>query len=610
MLTTAWVDGVKVTIDEYDKKASKEAFCEMGHKLCPKRGKKMVHHFAHYPNQKCDPWRLGTTYWHAQWQKIVADKANLEVCLDPNGKILGHSAFSGASAYSNIVAAKLDGHIADIIRPSNNPNSRPLIVEIQHSSMSKTTIEEREAYYQHMVWLFDFTPRMTTIDKCNKIEFTDGKICYLKHKVTYMAMLSCANYHAPITLPNQSASNSVKSDYTTVQSPHSGLLIPATSFDQVETRQTLFGLPINSPPTSGGNNNNLPPPTSSSFNISSIVNNASLAKPCRGDECFNDILTPAAGFFMIINTRTRHWFDTTKPTYFDTGFCILRFLLPLNGSFVLTLYMSYEEFILERMPPVNNEKVAKADWFKTINPAILIKLGMIPKIIDVQGITICRNRIIINHKTCELADVGLSQGMNNQWHAGSFYASQAASATTLMPTSTIPRTVNLESLPGGSSNDDMLLRMMTQATAGVSVKFNNLGTSGNIAGEILIVAKLRRFLGLSSSTEVAIVNKKGGEHILVYCNRETMNMKDKFKTLEMKYRKGANDAFTGTKKMSGRQAIKQTRGAIQSSLASATSGGMVKVDKLKKDHGDAFQKEERANWYAKVSHIESKLANL
>ena len=596
MLTTAVVNGVKVSIDEFSKTSKELAYCPMGHRVCAKKGGKIVHHFAHYPNSDpCDKWRGGMTYWHAQWQKIVLDKANLEVCLDPNGKILGHSAFNGASAYANVVATKLDGHIADIIRPSDNPNSRPLIVEIQHSSMSKETIDAREAYYQHMVWLFDFTPRMTTVDKANKIVFTDGKINYLKEKVTYVAMLSCASYHATISYPTQTSNDN---NTKIVASPHSGLLIPATSFDQTETRQSFFGLPIPS-------NNNTP---SATFNLSSIVNSATLAKPCRGDECFNDTLTSTTGFFMIVNTRTRHWFDTTKPTYFDTGFCILRMLLPLNGSFVLTLYLSYEEFIVERMPAVNSEKVAKADWFKTINPAILIKLGMIPKIIDVQGINLCRNRIIVNHKTCELADVGFSQGMGS-WHAGNFYATQAASTMTVMPASMAPRTIDIDKLPGGSSNDDMLLRMMNQATNGV--KLNNFpsGNNGNLAGELLIVTKVRRFLGLSSTTEVAIVNKKGGDHLVVYCSKETYGMKEKFKTLEMKYKKGANDPLTGTKKMSGKQSIKQTRGAIQASVLNATSG-VVKVDKLKKDHGEAFQKEARTHYYAKVNSIEAKLANL
>jgi hypothetical protein len=600
MLTTAWVNGVKTFIDDYKKSEGIEAFCSMGHKLSAKCGSVRVHHFAHYPNtDPCDIWRGKMTYWHAQWQKIVLDKSHLEVCLDANGKILGHSAFAGQSTFSNIVATKLDGHIADIINPSSNPNSRPLVVEIQHSSMSKEVIDAREAYYQHMVWLFDFTPRLTTIDKCNKIAFVDGAVKYLKEKVTYIAMLSCATYHAPVA-PQYPVASDQK-----ISSLHSGLIIPASSFDQTETRHQLFGISSSSLAGSNGNNNNLPQPSSTPITLASLVNSVSLSKPCRGDECFNDSLTATTGFFMVISTRTKHWFDTTKPTYFDTGFCILRLLLPLNGNFVLTLYLSYEEFITERMPPINQEKVAKSEWFKTINPAILIKLGMIPKIIDVQGIHICRNRVIVSHKQCVMADLGFSQGMNDAWHAGSFYVNQVQS-TTIVPSSI---GVNNRNTTGQSNNanDDLLFRMISQAKSGVTVS----ATSNNVAGEILIVAKLRRFLGLSSTTQVEIVNKKGGEHIVVYCSKETYDMKDKFKSLEMKYKKGNIDVRTGTKKISGKQSIKQTRNAIASSLNNpGSSSRMITPEKLKKDNKEAFAGEVRPHFYAKVSVIESKLANL
>jgi hypothetical protein len=593
MLTTAWVNGVKVTIDEVSKQSKEIPYCAMSHRLIPKKGSKNVHHFAHYPNSNCDSWQHGKmSYWHAQWQKIVLDKVNLEVCLDPTGKILGHSAFAGQSSFSTVVATKLDGHIADIINPSTNPNSRPLVVEIQHSSMSKEVIDAREAYYQHMVWLFDFTPRLTTIDKCNKIAFVDGAVKYLKEKVTYVAMLSCATYHAGVA-PQYPVASEQK-----ISSLHSGLIIPATSFDQIETRQQLFGLSTSSVSTSTGNNNNVP---ATPITLASLVNSVSLSKPCKGDECFNDSLTPTTGFFMIISTRTKHWFDTTKPTYFDTGFCILRLLLPLNGNFVLTLYLSYEEFITERMPPINQEKVAKSEWFKTINPAILIKLGMIPKIIDVQGIHIGRNRVIVNHKHCVMADVGFSQGMNDAWHAGSFYVNPVQTNTTLVSNSitTNPRNTT------GHTNDDLLFRMINQAKNGVTA------TTNNVAGEILIVAKLRRFLGLSSTTEVAIVNKKGGDHIVVYCSKETYDMKDKFRSLEMKYKKGTVDPRTGAKKISGKQSIKQTRNAIASSLLNpGPSSRAVTPENLKQTNKEAFAGEVRPHFYGKVTMIETKLANL
>jgi hypothetical protein len=107
---------------------------------------------------------------------------------------------------------------------------------------------------------------------------------------------------------------------------------------------------------------------------------------------------------------------------------------------------------------------------------------------------------------------------------------------------------------------------------------------------------------------VEIVNKKGGEHIVVYCSKETYDMKDKFKSLEMKYKKGNIDVRTGTKKISGKQSIKQTRNAIASSLNNpGSSSRMITPEKLKKDNKEAFAGEVRPHFYAKVS---VKLANL
>jgi competence CoiA-like predicted nuclease len=52
MLTTCFVDGVKVSIDDYKKQEGKDPLCPMSHKLVAKKGKKVVHHFAHHPNDK------------------------------------------------------------------------------------------------------------------------------------------------------------------------------------------------------------------------------------------------------------------------------------------------------------------------------------------------------------------------------------------------------------------------------------------------------------------------------------------------------------------------------------------------------------------------------
>src|SRR5665213_2457761 len=99
MLTTCLIDGVKVSIHDYRKEdyEGKVPLCPLGHRLIGKRGRSVVHHFAHYGSEACDDFREGMTNWHAQWQKIVLDKANIEVCLDPDGNIAGNSSFHGGT---------------------------------------------------------------------------------------------------------------------------------------------------------------------------------------------------------------------------------------------------------------------------------------------------------------------------------------------------------------------------------------------------------------------------------------------------------------------------------------------------------------------------------
>ena len=253
MLTTAFVNGTKVSIQDFKKEAGFEPICPLGHKLMAKKGKKVIHHFAHYPNQNCDSWKSGKmTNWHSQWQKIVLDKSNIEVCLDPNGTIVGNSSFHGGTVTNHTLSflpsnmqipqikTNQESHIADIIKPI--PNSRPLIVEIQHSSISEDTIKAREAYYKNMIWLFDATPRIVEESKANKIAFTDGKVNFLKEKVTYMAILACSGMNMNLNQPNY----------------------------------------------------------------------------YLGDEIYSEFLTPLYGVFLIINTRTKYFFDTKTPTYFDS----------------------------------------------------------------------------------------------------------------------------------------------------------------------------------------------------------------------------------------------------------------------------------------------------
>jgi len=82
-------------------------------------------HWAHESND-CDPWSEGMTQWHATWQeRFPADWR--EAVIRKNGAV----------------------HRADV----RLPNGR--VLEFQHSSISVQDIEEREAFYWNMIWVFD-----------------------------------------------------------------------------------------------------------------------------------------------------------------------------------------------------------------------------------------------------------------------------------------------------------------------------------------------------------------------------------------------------------------------------------------------------------------------
>jgi hypothetical protein len=461
MLTTALVNNVKVSISDYKKESGVEPLCPLGHKLMAKKGKKIVHHFAHYPNQNCDSWKSGKmTNWHAQWQRIVLDKANVEVCLDPNGKTIGNSSFHGGNVTTHIkqnenpilsflpsnilqipqmTTTFVESHIADIIKPI--PNDRPLIVEIQHSSISEDTIKAREAYYKNMIWLFDATPRVVEESKANKICFTDGKVNYLKEKVAYTAVLTCQGI-------NQLQQN-------------------------------------------------------------------------PGDEIYSEFLTPLFGAFIIINTRTKYFFDTKTPTYFDTGFGILRLLKKLDKSFALTYFISYNDFFNQRMPPVNRELIESSSWFKNISADTLLRTGILPKPIEVKSVMLARDRVSI--KGADLSCLGLNPGLDD-WHFGNFYANPKIEKHQL-------------GIYNPRANNDTLMELLAQANSGLIPLPPQNNNNQKVENENLLILRLRKYLGASVVTVIELSNMKGVEIITVYCGKETYGMRDKFKTLGMIYSK-------------------------------------------------------------------------
>lgn len=174
MLKTGLVQGGKVSIDDYNKEMG-DVYCPLGHRLVAKKGKIVIHHFAHYPGQGCDPWRKGMTNWHHQWQTIVENHIYLEIPLNAAGKLV---------QFDEKVA-----HIADIVNPKIQIDGRWQVIEVQHSPMSTATIEAREKHYVNMIWLFDFTPRVVKKGDHNSMAMVDGKMVYLRNLVEYSAII-------------------------------------------------------------------------------------------------------------------------------------------------------------------------------------------------------------------------------------------------------------------------------------------------------------------------------------------------------------------------------------------------------------------------------------
>lgn len=520
MLTTCYINGVKTSIHDYEKEEGKIPLCAMSHKLIAKRGPKMIHHFAHYANEKCGGGKM--TVWHSQWQAIVADIQNIEVCLDAGGMIVGHSSFHGQQNFQTSLSAKSDGHIADIIKPSPQ-GYRHLVVELQHSSINASDVKERESYYQHMIWVFDFTPRVVPKGKHNKIAMVDGTLSYLKDKVRYLAFISS-------------------------RSPRS-----------------VF--PFSEGWTSG-------------------------------DQCLLDQPTPIGGAFVIATTMTKYWFEATKPSYFDSGFGILRLIHRLNNNCSLYMLISYEDFFRERMPSINQEKLKACNWFHSIDHLDLIKMGILPKCIDVPEIMICKERVIMRSTGIELDGLGFERGID-EWHWGAYYEKVKAA--------------ELKSMVGSpTSNESILLGWMNQAKNGVTI----LGTTED-KNEIQLKTKLKHFLG-SSSLEIDIVNKKGGDIVIVYCGHNTYGMKEKFAALGMTYRKGKG---TGTSKMSSRQSAKKTSSTLADMVKAAqrineTRGndnnepihGYSNMDNRKAEGASSVNNgETRTHYRAKIKDIQAKL---
>lgn len=98
---------------------------DCGRPMCAKCGKIITPHWAHLIGEACDSWSEGETEWHRYW-KLRFPPECVEITVKRNG----------------------DHHRADVM-------VRGIVLEVQHSSISTIEIEQREAFYGPMIWLFD-----------------------------------------------------------------------------------------------------------------------------------------------------------------------------------------------------------------------------------------------------------------------------------------------------------------------------------------------------------------------------------------------------------------------------------------------------------------------
>lgn len=129
--------GNRVAISKADKE--KEYHCPCcGERLIQKRGKIVIHHFAHKTLENCVSYYDNKGEWHRAMQELFPER-NREIYNDEFGK-----------------------HFYDVLADNGR------IIEFQHSAISLDSFHDRtEAYIKHYrrhgtykpIWVFDFTSR-------------------------------------------------------------------------------------------------------------------------------------------------------------------------------------------------------------------------------------------------------------------------------------------------------------------------------------------------------------------------------------------------------------------------------------------------------------------
>lgn len=159
------ISGKKIT-PAYSGERAVCGFCKK--EVIGKCGEIYIWHWQHVHNADCDLWKEGETEWHRAWKnKFPFDWQ--ETILEKNG----------------------EKHIADIFTPHG------IVIEFQNSTISSSTIAEREKFYEKMIWVINaqaFKDNLVTENK------SDGQLAEIERR--YSTQRSLLNKHNSFELQN------------------------------------------------------------------------------------------------------------------------------------------------------------------------------------------------------------------------------------------------------------------------------------------------------------------------------------------------------------------------------------------------------------------------
>lgn len=157
------ISGKKIT-PSYSGERAVCGFCKK--EVRGRCGKIYIWHWQHVHDTDCDLWKEGETEWHRAWKnKFPFDWQ--ETIIEKNG----------------------EKHIADIFTPNG------IVIEFQNSTISSSTIAEREKFYEKMIWVINAQAFKDNLITENK---SDQQLAEIERR--YATQRSLLNQHNSVGL--------------------------------------------------------------------------------------------------------------------------------------------------------------------------------------------------------------------------------------------------------------------------------------------------------------------------------------------------------------------------------------------------------------------------